>query len=697
MVDWGPGVNQLDTSQTGDGKKTGFNKMKATIISIFGYLNRLRSNDGAWLDIRLHGNNGYDAAGAINECINIANGELYTILIPPGTYPIISNVEIPSNITLYFLPGGKFNISNATITINGGIKAGLYKIFEYEFDPQKATDSCVKLGTNHRVKEVYPEWFGAVADATWDTTAESGQGGYIGTDCTDAFNKALGVFVPDMYVDRLGVVASDRYRTTARGTVKVNAGIYLIQETILHSFRSTIEGQPYYTRSAVNLIGNGSDSTCLVKGNRTTSADPILYVRACGGPRTLFQGFKCSSGYGAGTAAIAAAYFESCDGIMLYKMWTSGCKIGLKISSCTSFIGTGLLAENNTDANYYVNYGAPRLNCIETFGTTTDHIILDSTNAVLTDARIHTETAVKNSGLRIIGTTSTTTLATNITIECGNKLNYGVLIEGAEKRFICSNLIIADPVDNGIKIEKAFMVLNNATIDDVATGLTKGSVRSAIYCSDLSGIVAKNLNIKGCQGEIIRGLNLYHLDIDNVTASNITSYLSNYVFFIQNQSAVGMGGNYSEALISINNVGMQAYNTSNPAIMGIYIDSASTNVHFNNIDFASIPTANTKIARGSTYGGLSKFSGPHDSRLYRSHGATSFPGNIGDASFPFPSIYDRNGAEVFIMIRQVGTTAQRPTLAANVANTGFLYYDTTLGKPIWWSGSAWKDASGTIV
>lgn len=42
-----------------------------------------------------------------------------------------------------------------------------------------------------------------------------------------------------------------------------------------------------------------------------------------------------------------------------------------------------------------------------------------------------------------------------------------------------------------------------------------------------------------------------------------------------------------------------------------------------------------------------------------------------------------------------GTTANRPT--ANLVAYITQYYDTTLGKPIWWNGSAWKDATGTTV
>lgn len=43
----------------------------------------------------------------------------------------------------------------------------------------------------------------------------------------------------------------------------------------------------------------------------------------------------------------------------------------------------------------------------------------------------------------------------------------------------------------------------------------------------------------------------------------------------------------------------------------------------------------------------------------------------------------------------VGPTAARPT--APGVQAGDQHYDTTLSKPVWWSGSAWKDATGTTV
>lgn len=40
------------------------------------------------------------------------------------------------------------------------------------------------------------------------------------------------------------------------------------------------------------------------------------------------------------------------------------------------------------------------------------------------------------------------------------------------------------------------------------------------------------------------------------------------------------------------------------------------------------------------------------------------------------------------------TTANRPVNGLEVADW---YYDTTLSKPIWYTGSGWKDAAGTSV
>lgn len=42
-----------------------------------------------------------------------------------------------------------------------------------------------------------------------------------------------------------------------------------------------------------------------------------------------------------------------------------------------------------------------------------------------------------------------------------------------------------------------------------------------------------------------------------------------------------------------------------------------------------------------------------------------------------------------------GVTGDRPAPAAEAV--GLLYFDTTLGQPVWWSGSGWVDATGVAA
>jgi hypothetical protein len=41
-----------------------------------------------------------------------------------------------------------------------------------------------------------------------------------------------------------------------------------------------------------------------------------------------------------------------------------------------------------------------------------------------------------------------------------------------------------------------------------------------------------------------------------------------------------------------------------------------------------------------------------------------------------------------------GSTGARPTIQRTVGQT---YFDSTLGKPIWWNGTVWVDSAGTPV
>lgn len=50
--------------------------------------------------------------------------------------------------------------------------------------------------------------------------------------------------------------------------------------------------------------------------------------------------------------------------------------------------------------------------------------------------------------------------------------------------------------------------------------------------------------------------------------------------------------------------------------------------------------------------------------------------------------------QILVACSQSGTTAQRPTAVLYVGRT---YFDTTLNRPIWWTGTNWIRADGTVV
>ena len=57
-----------------------------------------------------------------------------------------------------------------------------------------------------------------------------------------------------------------------------------------------------------------------------------------------------------------------------------------------------------------------------------------------------------------------------------------------------------------------------------------------------------------------------------------------------------------------------------------------------------------------------------------------------------------NAGWLRVALQDGGTTAQRPAMAGyGVGARGYCYFDTTLNKPIWWSSSAWVDATGAAV
>lgn len=76
-------------------------------------------------------------------------------------------------------------------------------------------------------------------------------------------------------------------------------------------------------------------------------------------------------------------------------------------------------------------------------------------------------------------------------------------------------------------------------------------------------------------------------------------------------------------------------------------------------------------------------------------GLTDGPFEEGEKIYlPATNNFARDGDYLYIPIIMAGHSVNRPS--ASIA-TGTMYFDTVLGKPIWWDGSKWVDSEGTDV
>lgn len=108
------------------------------------------------------GNGTSDDYTALNTLITAIGSTPGTIKFPRGTYKLSTSITFPSNIVLEFGNGAILSPDSAKIvTINGEIKAGLYRIFT-----GAGTISGSPLNNT-----IYPDWFGITHGASGENTA----------------------------------------------------------------------------------------------------------------------------------------------------------------------------------------------------------------------------------------------------------------------------------------------------------------------------------------------------------------------------------------------------------------------------------------------------------------------------------------------------------------------------------------------
>ncbi|UHA71971.1 glycoside hydrolase family 55 protein [Paenibacillus sp. 481] len=102
------------------------------------------------------GDGSTDDSAALVKASQLKSGVIY---FPTGTYVLNERLTFPAQVTLVFGQHAQLHLGNGkSITINGSLKAGLYQIFS----------GTGKVVGSNKMKHVYPEWFGALGNASAD-------------------------------------------------------------------------------------------------------------------------------------------------------------------------------------------------------------------------------------------------------------------------------------------------------------------------------------------------------------------------------------------------------------------------------------------------------------------------------------------------------------------------------------------------
>ncbi|MGH9600808.1 MAG: hypothetical protein ACRD24_00340, partial [Terriglobales bacterium] len=107
----------------------------------------------------------FEGAQIISSDVFTGVSKPVRLVLGAATYSVNASVTIPANITLEFSQGGSLSIATATTTtIKGTMQAPVARIFSLN------GTGVVSFSGNNALREVYPQWWGAVGDGVADDT-----------------------------------------------------------------------------------------------------------------------------------------------------------------------------------------------------------------------------------------------------------------------------------------------------------------------------------------------------------------------------------------------------------------------------------------------------------------------------------------------------------------------------------------------
>lgn len=211
--------------------------------------------------LEVYGSGTAFTAASINAAITAIGTNRAMLSLAPGTWTIDAAVTIPTNITLFVPHGVILSVSaGVTLTINGHLFAGIYKIF---------TNAGTIVGFS-RNREVYPEWWGAVGDGvTNDTTAIqdainaiSGTGG--------ALTGGVVSFLPVAYKVTALTLKEDVHLVGVGGIGdETSDGTWLIGTTGSSVITFEVINSGSCTNTVIDGVSISGGDNCLVSNNQT--------------------------------------------------------------------------------------------------------------------------------------------------------------------------------------------------------------------------------------------------------------------------------------------------------------------------------------------------------------------------------------------------------------------------------------------
>jgi parallel beta-helix repeat protein len=221
-----------------------------------------------------------------------ANAAAGSIFIPRGTYRIAANITISRNVI--FEHGAVLKPdANVTITLNGAVTAGPYRIFNLANGNSKIAGAFGGV-------EFIPQWWGVVADGNFVTPISGTDNAAPLQACIDACSQAGG------------------------GTVRNSPGIYRLNSQVV-------------IPDGITFVGPGRWSCIFFYPGSAPSIAGVLRIAGTTGYPTVVKGISVVGETG---GANGSGIVSTKNGVMISDVWVSAftSNAGIILSSTDNFL-----------------------------------------------------------------------------------------------------------------------------------------------------------------------------------------------------------------------------------------------------------------------------------------------------------------------------------------------------------------------